>query len=264
MARLFNGSSDQLGIASALVTAYPFTLAAWMRAANVTANMSVIGIYDTAAGTQSRWDIEARGGVGGDPIRFVSRQGGVQRDVDTSSGFSANTWHHVCGVGVSATERTVFLDGGSKATDTQANTPVDLDVTALGVLKRGDGDAFFVNGRIAEAAIWSVALTDAEVLALSLGLHPLRVRRTSIVAYWPTYGLGSPEADLGGAGNNLTVTGTTLADHAPVIPYSARFWGHGPLIEAVVAGGRIMSSLTGYGGLAGHGGIAGQGGGLAA
>lgn len=36
------------------------------------------------------------------------------------------------------------------------------------------------------------------------------------------------------------------------------------LIEAVgVAGGRIMSSIAGAGGLAGSGGIAGQGGGLA-
>ena len=33
--------------------------------------------------------------------------------------------------------------------------------------------------------------------------------------------------------------------------------------EAAAAGGRVMSSLAGAGGLAGHGGIAGAGGGLA-
>ena len=43
--------------------------------------------------------------------------------------------------------------------------------------------------------------------------------RSAVVLDKPLYGVASPEPDLSGNGNNGTVTGTVLADHAPVGPY---------------------------------------------
>jgi hypothetical protein len=58
-------------------------------------------------------------------------------------------------------------------------------------------------------------------------------------------------------GNVITVD---VADQTVMAPSGAVI---NATIEAPATGGRIMSSLTGHGGLAGHGGIAGMGGGLA-
>lgn len=54
--------------------------------------------------------------------------------------------------------------------------------------------------------------------------------------YLPLIG-ASPEPDWSGNKNNGTVAGTTITNNPPVIPYSAGFWGHGPLIEVAAPGG---------------------------
>ena len=77
-------------------------------------------------------------------------------------------------------------------------------------------------GRIAEAAIWNVALTDSEVQALASGVSPLRVRPESLQAYWPLFAVTGNAIDYSGKGNDLTDNGTVgVADHAPVGPMFA-------------------------------------------
>lgn len=75
-----------------------------------------------------------------------------------------------------------------------------------------------VNGRIAEVAIWNVALTANEMIALANGTSPSQVRRSALLGYWPLWGAASPEADLSGNRNNGTVTGAVAADHCPCGP----------------------------------------------
>ena len=75
---------------------------------------------------------------------------------------------------------------------------------------------FCYAGSVAEVAVWNVPLTLNEVVTLAT-VCPDSVRRTSLVAYYPLYGAASPEPDLSGGVNNGTVTGTTVANHAPCI-----------------------------------------------
>lgn len=72
-------------------------------------------------------------------------------------------------------------------------------------------------GIVAEAAVWNVELTPSEAQSLGV-VCPEGIHRTALVGYWPLHGAHSPEPDLSGNVNNGTVTGTSVANHAPCTP----------------------------------------------
>lgn len=81
-------------------------------------------------------------------------------------------------------------------------------------------EGLYFSGDIAEAAIWSAALTAEEFAVLAAGASPLLVRPGALVNYWPIVGRHGPEIDLVG-GNDLTVNGAVASDH-PRMFYPAR------------------------------------------
>ena len=84
-----------------------------------------------------------------------------------------------------------------------------------------------MDGYMAEAAVWNVALTSAEVSVLSKGYSPLLVRPQSIVSYWPLIGRTSPEIDLvGGYGMTLVNAPTTAAHPRIIYPTSPQVGLH--------------------------------------
>ncbi len=197
----------------------------------------------------------------------ASSKANVFSSSDSGVAISANTWFRAGGVWASATSRTAWHDETKGTTDTASITPLSIDDTYIGAIKLAAGLFNPTSGRIAEVAVYNVALADDEMKAYARGVSPLRIRSGSLVYYVPIWGLNSPEPDYATVGSwalNSDVSDPVRANHASVIPYSRRFWGHGPLIEVAAVGGRIMSSLAYHGGLAGRGGIAGKGGGLAA
>lgn len=70
-------------------------------------------------------------------------------------------------------------------------------------------------GRICEVAEWSRTLTDNEIVALARGVLPWRIQ-DSLRVYVPILGLLSPEPDYSVNRFVGTVTGTVLANHAPI------------------------------------------------
>jgi len=183
MARLFDdASSEYLGVASAPLSGYPLTMACWFYTdtAAISEAMMWLGDKDASDNYFSLW---CRGASTGDPISFTARNT-AETNCNSTSGFSVNTWHHACGVGTSATSRACYLNGGSKGTSVVSQTPNNADSATIGC-NGDDTPALYFSGCIAEAAIWNVALTDAEVAELALGVCPLFIRPASLVAYWP-------------------------------------------------------------------------------
>lgn len=218
MARSFNGTNQYLSLATTPVTAIPLTLSCWFYPAATNATYDAIfvrnaggdnyfGIYLNASGSSA---------VVGGVIGF----GGSEAIASSSTTYSANTWNHAAAVFTSNTSRAAFLNGGGKGTNGTNGTPVAPSLIHVG--------GFFVSptvfgpmsGRLAEIGIWNAALTDDEVLSLSKGASPLRVRPGNLVAYWPLYGNGSPEPNYS---RNSTDRGLTLnnasaqIDHPPVM-----------------------------------------------
>lgn len=158
--------------------------------------------------------IVANGGVGGDPLQAITYTASSSI-ASTTSGYSADTWHHGCAVFASATSRAAYLDGGNKGTNATNHLPSGVNRSFVGTRILSGTRAFFLNGMVAEAGIWDIALSDAEVAALATGLSPLLVRPESLVAYWPLWGSSDPEIDrVGGLG--LAVTGATADAHPRV------------------------------------------------
>lgn len=262
MARDFiTASSQRLDFVSGAITSgVPFSMGGWFMLDSITpgSDLGVMGVGNLALNN----DYFLLQFVDADDNLYATirtNAGGLSHAISSSS-VTATTWHHGLAVYASTTSRQVYLDGVAGTENTDTKDP-GLDTFVIGAGRRQSGFISHFNGQIAEAGMWSVALSSADAAQLAAGVSPLMVRPDALLAYWPLHGRTSPEIDVKG-GNNLTLTNTpATANHSPIIKRSTQGLQFPPV--AVAPGGRIMSSLARYGGLAGYGGIAGLGGGLA-
>jgi hypothetical protein len=208
MARSFNNTSDSIEAGGAVVAGTPLTMACWFNPINVTDARILMGISTTTG--NARFTIGNAGSVAGDPIQAaVVNSVGTSMAINSSTGYTANAWHHACGVFTSATSRAVFCNGGGKVTNATNINPTGMNRTNIGSRYAGSANSGFFGGLIAMSAVWNAALTDAEVAILATGFSPKKVRPQSLVFYAP---LVREVRDLVG-GVALSDTGTTVADH---------------------------------------------------
>lgn len=195
---------DDWGDLAAPVTAAPLTLAAWFNLDDTTQNHRVLALEDIGVG-QNEFTLSARGDAAGNDVRATTEAAGVQSSANALTGYSANTWTHGASIFASSTSRFAAKDGVFGVESTTSRTPTGIDSVRL---------AAVADGRVAEAAIWNVALTEAEVAALAKGYSPLFIRRSALVFYWQ--GIRSALINLRGA--PLTISGApVVADHPRII-----------------------------------------------
>ncbi len=240
MSRDFDANeANYLSRTSAVRTAAPLTMACWAYMDDLSENVALMACGGSAD-DDNHFALLVLGAVGNQVASGAKDAADNDVVALTSAGMSTGRWHH-CGAVASTTAfRAAYLDGGNVGVDTTTVVPSGLDRTSIGALVRNTVVAS-PNARIADAAIWDTFLNAREMLALAVGVSPLRIRHQNLLAYWPLHGLYSPEPDMVGGKLNLTITGTVpQANHAPVIPYSARYWGSAPYIapvEAAILGG---------------------------
>ena len=197
-----------MSTASTPVTAAPMTLACWFNSDSATVAQRLI---EVRLNTINYFSLGIRGQDAGDPVAIVISQVGNAEITRTTSGYSANTWHHACGVFTSTTSRAVYLDGGSSATGTGTRSPETPTQIQIGIFA-GDNIQYF-DGRMAEVGIWNVALTADEIASLADGMTCDKVRPQSLVFYAP---LVRSLQDVRGG---LTITNNntaTVANHPRV------------------------------------------------
>lgn len=249
MARTFVAASSQNLEGTAPVTAVPCTFAAWMYKTDDAANLQGVAIGDVVGGGGGRLSLIYSA------TEVVQAQavgvGGTDTASSSASG-SLNAWVHGAAVFASSTSRTAYLNGGNAGSETSSNTQSGIDTVRIGQVALSGGA--FGDGSVAEAAVWDIDLTAAEVAVLAKGVSPLFVRPANLVAYWPLIGRHSPEPDIVG-GFNLTLTNVPANFAHPRVIYPC-----GPKITPFVAAasGRVWK-LAGLGG-----GLAGERGSLAA
>jgi hypothetical protein len=108
----------------------------------------------------------------------------------------------------------VYLDGGSKGTNTNSVVPSNFDRTQIGFAAGGTSA---LDGRLAEVAFWDIALSDAEVAMLALGYAPSLVRPDSLIHYWPLLSTTDPTPDFVGDSPLDHVGTLSDADHPRII-----------------------------------------------
>jgi hypothetical protein len=209
MARTFASASSQyLENGAAVLTDYPVTIAAWVRPATIGVAQTPVALSQSGGTARCLLQISS----GDNFTAFNAATGGGASGFSSSTGtVSANTWHHGAAVFTSATSRTAYLDGVAGTPETTNVAIAGLNRTTIGARYNTTIGAY-MNGDVAEAAIWNVALTAGEIASLADGLAPIAVRPDSLVAYWPLIGRASPEYDVvGGFAMTLTNTPTTGA-----------------------------------------------------
>lgn len=204
MARDFGGATGDYGIITSLqVTALPISVAFWANVDSVAdyGSFAQFGL-SVSADTYHRVLHENAA-----PFRVYAQSG------NATSGFAVSTtsqatgsWCHVAAVFASDTSRSIYLNGGGKATNT--TSVLGFTPTRMTFMEyRNFSTLYPLNGKIQEIGIWNVALTDAEVYALSRAISPLSVRPDALGEYWPMLGRTSPEQNMVG-GSAMTLNGT--------------------------------------------------------
>lgn len=210
MAISFSGSAQSYYSASTPVTAVPLTIACRMNKTsaatagflagtmrNAGANWYGFYLYATATGL----------------VAATAANNNVFAQAESTTSYSANTWHHVCGVFTSNTSRTIYLDAAGSATNTTSLTPTLIDIVTIAAARKSGFVDNYLNGSLAEVAIWNAALTEPEVKSLSAGMSPKLVRPQSLVLYVPL--IRSPQ-DQKAALSFTTEGSPTVASHPRV------------------------------------------------
>ena len=234
MARLFDDASSQyLSNANAIVTAVPCSMAAWIYKDDAAAAGTILSVGASATTAQMLLFYSSAEDV---TARSISVLAGSASATSSGAG-SNNAWIHAAGVWRTSTSRDAYRDGVNKGSNATDITPLLLDRTFIGQSANSTGGVF-MPGRIAEAAIWNVALSDADVAALAKGVCPLHVRPDGLVAYWPLIGRNDPEPDfVGGYAMTLNAAPTQAAH--PRVYNPRRF------IDAAFKGaGAVANTIT--------------------
>lgn len=193
MARYFHqASSEYLSVSSAALTVTPITMACWFFSHDSAPSddQYLIDIHNTASDRFRDCFSLIASGFGGSRFGIVGLHGtsggSAQADTNAASGrvWQPFQWQHACAVFAADSDRRVFLNASDKATDTALEgAPSGLNVTTVG-RQTSLATGAYVWGRIADAAIWNVALEDAEIsLLANLRARPWQIRPESLVAY---------------------------------------------------------------------------------
>lgn len=208
-----NATSSFAQAASALKSGMPFSISLWFQTDDLAQVGAVLAFLGKGSVPTDYFALS----VAGDKVRIEARTPAVNRAVDTTNAFTANTPHHVLGVFAASNDRRVYLDGddASKGAGSGTATPAAADRFALGARRDSTPDGGF-KGAIAHVAFWGAALGATEAAALRAGAWPPDVAPASLLAFYPLTG-DDPETDLLGLGPSLALTGTTIGSFVPPV-----------------------------------------------
>lgn len=160
----------------------PLTMSAWLKLDALSAASAIA--FQLSGGTWVTywfvWDTSI------DKWYFGGRNGGTDfRAQQTST--AGTDWMHMVGVAASSTSRKLFINGVEEAENT-SSVPISCTVLSVGFRTDGavpsSGGAYFA-GQVADAAVWTSALTAAQVASLAAGASPLVVAPADLRLYAP-------------------------------------------------------------------------------
>lgn len=251
MARLFDDAQKEFLSRlddPAVVGDPPLTMACWFHGDDASISSHLMTIASPTIG--HAYTLGLRSADDGQRVAASCRgEDGVWYRAETTGPWTTDAWSHACGVWASSSSRQAYLDGANQGTSADVCSPSELMRTNIGGILYGYGTPTgCFSGRIAEAAIWSAALADAEIRALAAGYCPLLIRPGDLAAYWPLGGIfGRNDRDWWKHGYHLTSFNVPQwADHAPVI-YPSR-----PLVVGRESAGSSSAAACAYRAVAGR------------
>jgi hypothetical protein len=187
MAYNFTAASSQyLSAASAPVTTYPLTLAAWIYPTSTASPTAIVSIENTSTGHRF---ILQQNAVNGSHIQATAVDAAAAAGRSVTSGLTTNAWQHAAGTFSTnnSDNWTAYLNGSSanqSASFAETRAPSTLNGTKIGA-RTGASLGLYFAGIIAEVGIWNVALTAAEIASLAKGVTCNKIRPQNLVFYAP-------------------------------------------------------------------------------
>lgn len=189
------------------------TLAAWVKSSGSYGTRGIVSKFETATNNRSyALYINASGQL----VTAFSPSGtSANVRTDTGSTILGTNWRHVAVTFVASTSVALYVNGATESTSNNG-------VTIPSALFNGTAPLWIGavattsplwDGLIAEAAIYSAALTAAEIASLAKGMTCDKIRPQSLVFYAPLV------RNLQDAKGGLTITnngGATVATHPRV------------------------------------------------
>ncbi len=173
-------------------------------------------------------------------LDFLVYDSSASLSIAISSGtMSQDVWAS-CG-GVSTGSATiVYLNGVANSAGGGGVKSSGVDIR-FGTNSVDSGAGF--RGDAGEFAIWSAALSAAEMGALAAGTPANLVRPADLWCYIPAWGLATTEPDLSGNGRNGTVAGSPPAENPP--PVGSPFPFDGYELSSSAVGPRFYTIING-------------------
>lgn len=207
---LDDASSQYLYINELIGGVEPFTIVGFYKSDSLTVDQGLVSLAKSDADI-SFFLLLLRGATAGDYVVNNARDDGTGTNEFTESAiaYTANTWQHAAAVFTTDTDRDVYINGGSKgsAAGTEVVAP-SINRTGIGCLYR-QSITYYMSGKIAEVAIWDIALTQAEIAQLAGGATPTTIQSGNLLAYWP---LLSDGTDSSGNSKDLSASGAPTYD----------------------------------------------------
>jgi hypothetical protein len=203
MAYSFNGTNQYLSQAVVPVSAAPLTIACLSDPASAS-NGTLIAIDKISA----QQVLQIANNLLPDRINALAAAGATIGQTEVNSSLNAQA---AAGVFDSTTSRVAYFNATASAVNTTSVSPTGMDNVNIGTRWYSTLAGYFP-GLISEAAIWNVALTQAEITSLSKGFKPTRIRPQNLVFYAPLV-RGLQNLKGGVLTNNNTAT---VANHPRV------------------------------------------------
>ncbi len=220
----FDGTNDYVAINSVNVSGYPFTFSAWIKTGTIgSSDRVIVNIADNSS-SRRYFGIFVGEDEGGQ-VCIRGRNGG-HRTVHSTVTVDDNKWHHVVGVFASATDRTLYIDGISEATDSRnVNYSTSVNTTTIGRWGDSTPKSYF-DGDIDEVQIWDIALSETQIREMmckkiTSSNLPTGLNWSSLKGYWrldETSGLTASDQSSSNSDGTLTNMDTSdwLVSGAPI------------------------------------------------
>ncbi len=220
--RVFTGASTHIDVtgSSVNVTGTTLTLSAWVRYTTLPSsptNPFFIARWDSP-GSKLQYVLGALNPTGKFIFAVGNGSGTASTTLSCTSSVSTGIWYHVAAT-LSGSSQIIYQNGvncGSNSAGISMGAN-GLRTCIVGASISGNNCSTVNNyliGQEAEVAIWNVKLTPNEITALANCTSPPVVHGgTSLVGYWPLWGIDSPEQDYSGNKDSGAVTGATAGNH---------------------------------------------------
>jgi len=182
MARRFDdGSTQYLMATGAPISGPPFTFAGWVNTDDVTHDSMIVSCGNSGGGDY--FGLYVAGATAGDPINMITRGVAAGYAASSTSGVTANTWHHAVGQVVSATEYYAYIDGANRGSNNQNAGAITVNRTSIGVSADNTPYAY-CSGAIAEPVIYDCLLSYWAIRALARGVPPWMIYPNHWLGFW--------------------------------------------------------------------------------